>query len=349
MNDIKYVPMDVHSATITVEVQDERGRVLMQSVLRTEAGAIVDFIRGLRGRVIVIFEEGTHSKWLYQLLCRKVWQVVVCDPRANKNRGNKSDKTDAHQLPKLFRAGLLKPVYQGEGQRQGLKELARSYLCLVGDCTRVMNRIKAIFRSRAIACAGTKVYQARYRQQWLDHLGEGPAQIRAQVLYAQLDFLQPLRRAAKGALLRESRKQAAHRLLQQIPGLGDMGVTLILAYVMTPDRFRGKRQWWTYCGLSVVTRSSADHVIVGQRIVKRRVVMTRGLNRNHNHVLKYVFKVAASSASRRGFKDWYQAALAAGVRPENARLNLARKIAAITLAVWKKGEAYDKRLSKRVA
>jgi len=38
-----------------------------------------------------------------------------------------------------------------------LKELARSYLALSKDLTRVMNRIKALYRSWAIPCSGQTV------------------------------------------------------------------------------------------------------------------------------------------------------------------------------------------------
>jgi hypothetical protein len=38
---------------------------------------------------------------------------------------------------------------------------------------------------------------------------------------------------------------------------------------------------------------------------------------------------------------WYQASLAKGIKPTMVRLTLARKIAAITLTLWKKGENFD--------
>ncbi len=41
------------------------------------------------------------------------------------------------------------------------------------------------------------------------------------------------------------------------------------------------------------------------------------------------------------FQDFYQACLARGMKPHLARLTLARKIAAITLLVWKKGVRFD--------
>jgi len=68
--------MDVHRDTISVAVLDESGRVTMQSVLATRAGAVLDFIHGMRGTLHVTFEEGTHSAWLYDVLVRRVEKPI---------------------------------------------------------------------------------------------------------------------------------------------------------------------------------------------------------------------------------------------------------------------------------
>jgi ketol-acid reductoisomerase len=41
------------------------------------------------------------------------------------------------------------------------------------------------------------------------------------------------------------------------------------------------------------------------------------------------------------FQEFYNSLVAKGLRPEMARLSLARKIAAITLIIWKKGVQFD--------
>ena len=66
-------------------------------------------------------------------------------------------------------------------------------------------------------------------------------------------------------------------------------------------------------------------------------------NQNHNHEMKEIFKSTATRAScgKGPFHDFYAALLAKGMEPEMARLTLARKIAAITLTLWKKEERFD--------
>jgi hypothetical protein len=53
-----------------------------------------------------------------------------------------------------------------------LRELARSYLTVVKDLSRVMNRLKALYRSWAIPCAGRDVYYTRHRSEWLEKIPE---------------------------------------------------------------------------------------------------------------------------------------------------------------------------------
>jgi hypothetical protein len=48
------------------------------------------------------------------------------------------------------------------------------------------------------------------------------------------------------------------------------------------------------------------------------------------------------ASSRKGpLQDFYQGLLRKGMEPAMARLTLARKMAAITLSLWKKGDHFD--------
>jgi transposase len=317
----------------------------METVVKTEAKAVGDFLRGLSGRVHVTFEEGTHAAWLYEVIRPLVAEVIVCDPRRNKlvEDGNKSDKIDANKLAELLRGGHVKAVYHGSPGMRTLKELTHSYDALVDDTTRVMNRIKAVYRGQGIPSSGRDVYRKLNRDSWLTKLPEGGLQLRTEFLYQELDALQQLRQAAKRMMLAEARRHSAYRVLKTIPGLGPIRVAQIMATVVQPERFRTKRQLWTYCGLAVVTRSSADYEWVGGKVQRRKTrTVTRGLNWNFNRRMKQVFKAAAvSGMQREPFQTFYAGLIAKGMREELARVTLARKIAAITLKLWKKGEVFD--------
>ena len=109
-----------------------------------------------------------------------------------------------------------------------LKELARSYLTVTKDLTQVMNRLKAVYRSWVIACAGKLVYTPRYRAQWLPKLPEAGVRRRAERLYQQFDVLRSFGQDARHELLVESRKHPAPGLLQQIPCIGPIRVAIMI-------------------------------------------------------------------------------------------------------------------------
>jgi Transposase len=155
VNSEKFIGLGVHQATIVVAVMDSTGKVVMESILETKAATILQFFAGLRGTLSVTFEEGTWSAWLYDLLNSHVDQLAVCNPRKNAllNDGNKSDRIDVRKLADLLRGNPT-----------------------VKDLSRVMNRLKAVYRSWAIPCAGGDVYYARHRAQWLAKIREAGVQ-----------------------------------------------------------------------------------------------------------------------------------------------------------------------------
>jgi len=83
-------------------------------------------------------------------------------------------------VAKLLRGHQLKPVYHGETGVRMLRALSKSYLTIVKDLSRVMNRLKAVYRSWAIPRAGRDVYCRRHRAQWLAKIREAGVRRRAE-------------------------------------------------------------------------------------------------------------------------------------------------------------------------
>ena len=103
-------------------------------------------------------------------------------------------------------------------------------------------------------------------------------------------------------MLEEAKRHKSYSILKTCPGLGAIRTAQLLPIVVTPYRFASKRSFWAYCGLAIVMRSSADWVRTQDGSWARTTLQkTRGLNRNSNHTLKYVFKGAATTViGRRG-------------------------------------------------
>jgi transposase len=357
MSDTKYIGMDVHGASTSVAVRDSDGKLILEAVLKTDAATLLNFMDGLRGTLHVTFEEGTYAQWLHGVLVDHVAKLIVCNPRKNGSlkRGNKNDRIDARKLSKLLYGKQLSSVYHHDHGTAALRELGRSYTALTQDTVRTMSRIRAIFRSRSIRAKGHTLYTQRKQTHWLQQLPAAGVRPRVTRLFQELRALQQLRREARRDMIAESRRHPLHELLRSLKVLGDIRVALLIARLRTPHRFRTKRQLWEYAGLGVETRTSSEYVIRdnGQLERSRKKIVICGLNADHNHELKDIFKGAALTASRRPgpLQDWYTARFVRDPKtaPEMALLDLARKIAAIALVLCKKGERFDPRYLKTEA
>jgi hypothetical protein len=311
----------------------------------TNGQEIVECLRAISGQRHVCFEEGTQSGWLYEILEPNAVDVVVAGVGAG-SRGPKDDKRDAFGLAEDLRLGAVKTrVFKNGGPYKALCERGRTHRMVVRDVVRTKNRIKSMYRSRGVAVAGKSVYSSAGRGPWQEQLPEacrGPVR----TLYAELDALEEIRNDAEKALVQEARKFPITKLLSTCPGLGPIRVAQLVPIVVGPHRFRTKRQFWSYCGLGIVMRSSSDWVRDKNGQWQRaQVQQTRGLNLSHNHHLKAIFKGAATTVIAQHPDEplnlAYQHWLAAGTKPNLAKVSLARKIATIALMMWKTEEEYD--------
>ena len=90
----KYIGCDLHQATTVVAVLDAEGKVVMETIVATEAAAIIRFVKSLSGPLHITFEETTQARWMYDVVRGYVSEAIVCDPRRNKllGEGSKADK-----------------------------------------------------------------------------------------------------------------------------------------------------------------------------------------------------------------------------------------------------------------
>jgi transposase len=343
----RFIGLDVHASSCTIAVMGPSGKRLRSQVVETNGEALVNCLKAVPGTLHLCLEECTQSAWLAEILGPHVARLVVTGVGQRASKGAKDDKRDALALADKLRVNDIEAVvYKPQGPYATLRQLVKTHAQIVQDVVRVQNRIWALFRARGVVVPSTTVYSPRGRTPFVEPL---PSSVRAAAehLYGQYDALLPVKGSAEKDLVAESHRHAISKVLETCPGLGPIRVAQLIATVVSPQRFRRRNQFWSYCGLGILMRSSADWQQMPdgswQRVTAKT---TRGLTRRYNRILKAVFKGAATTVLTMRRTDepmWqsYQRQLFAGTKPNLAKLTLARKLAATALAMWKTQEVYD--------
>lgn len=340
----RYIGIDAHSESSTIVVMGPTGKRLRQQVVDTQAAVMIAFLKGIAGDKYVCIEEGQLAEWLVEALSPHVKEVAVVQPP--EHAGRKSDLDDAWALAERIRVradGTY--VFKPTTQYRALREAVRAHSTAVKEQTRAKNRFRSLLRSRGVPELDETIYDPEFREHWVKKLPQAYRQ-RAAWLGQQIDAASAAHTLAEKWLKDEGQKLVDVRRLKTAPGLGDVRAAQIVAIVVTPHRFRTKRQFWSYCGLGIVTRASGEwkRSNNGQWQHVQGKVQMRGLNLNRQPLLKAIFKGAAISAlsAKNHLRKHYDQLVASGTEPHLARLTIARQIAAATLAIWKKKEDYER-------
>jgi hypothetical protein len=257
---------------------------------------LIEILEGLPGNRYVCIEEGQLAEWLVETLGSYAKEMAVVQPKAHQ--GHKRDTVDAWALAEQLRVrakGVY--VFKPTTQYRPLREAVRTYGIAVKDMTRAKNRFRSLLRARGIANLDKSIYEPKRRPAWIRKL-PAPYRRRAQWLGEQIDSRVEAHGIAESWLKEEAKKGPEVRRLETVPGFGPVRAGQVVALVVTPHRFRTTRQFWSYCGLAIVTRASNEWKrdpsdTRWQHI--RGNVQTRGLNRNCCSQLKAVFKGATTT------------------------------------------------------
>jgi transposase len=327
-----YIGMDVHSKTCMFVVVNSSGKEISTARVSTCEAEILKFIRALRGKKTLTFEESQMSRWLHVFVKDEVDELIVCNPCfIPKRKGPKNDYLDALHLAQQLRGGFLTPVFHEDSFLYDLRKVVASYENIVADLISAKSRYKALFTSRAILVPGTKIYTTNTSA--IEQLDQ-TSQFVARSLFNQIQFLRTAKAEYKTIFEGNANFQSSIKLLTTIPGIAATRANIIAAAVVDPKRFPNKNKFWAYCMLVKHDRTSDGKsygkvTVFGKRSLK-------GL---------YMSAAADAMTGTGEFREYYDNQIAKGCDPKAARKNLARKIAAVSLAVMKTGKPYEEKVS----
>src|SRR5215472_11559615 len=314
------------------------GETLAEGQVRTTREDVASLFGALSG-ARVIFEVGTHSAWVREVIVGCGHEVLVANPRlmeGAKRRKRKNDRLDAQKLARLGRVdpqSLFPIEHRSTEVRQDLVVL-RARDALVTVRTQLINTTRGLVKSmggRLPKCSSMsfpkKVEEAL------------PADVR--------EVLLPLVRLAEELsdriqvydkrIEKLGREKYGHtQLLRQVKGVGPL---TSLAYVLTlenPDRFRKCRDVGPYLGLVPKQEDSGDsQPQLG--ISKAGDVMLRRVLVGSAHYILGPFG-PDTDLRRYGLQLCERGGKNAKKR---AAVAVARKLAVLLHHLWVTGEVYE--------
>lgn len=304
-------------------------------------------MRGTRGRTRVLCESGPLAEWVRDTLETRLREVMVCDRRRTRltTSGAKTDRIDADKLSDLSRRNECHIVYVPRGEAALLRRYVLHYVRMVKERSRIIQRLRSLFFECGIRVETHRSTPGRVP---LGRLTSPGAKYVARAYQAQLETATTLVAEAKAALLSVASAWPGYGVLQTIPYVGEMRAAELIAIVNTPRRFHSLRAFWAYAGLGVVQRLSAEHRVENGRAVRDQRTRAIRLRPGQPLLKKIIRDVALHASLGRGhFREVFDAQIRRGKSAAVARVALARRIAAVILAVWRSGIAYSEDYQSR--
>lgn len=287
------------------------------------------YLGNLKGGKILTLEETTTSQWLYTELKGHVDRLVICDPVRNHllSEGAKTDKIDAVKLVQLLRANLLKEVYHSAESFLELRRLVSGYDDLVKAVVRLKNQRYSLLRASGLT--GEEAIGVQLRRAIEQRVIEG--------IERQLECCSKEKAVYGSDFEKLARKHVEIRNQKSLPGIGIIGAVKIVSRVVSPSRFIDAGHYLSYAGLVKLERKSGG-VIYGRK------------NSRYSRDLKSVYKIGAVTAigGNNPINDYYEYLMREKGYPDyQARHKAARRLAILSLGVFKSGKRYQPKYRRK--
>jgi len=266
------VGLDVHKRVVEACILDAQGKVVLRDRFALNRRTLELFAeKHLRPTDKVAMEATTNCWAVADVLRPRVGEVVVSNPMATKAIAQakvKTDKVDAHVLAQLLRCDFLPRVWQPDQATRLLRELCGRRSALVGQRTKLRNRIHSVLAMRLIVPDAKRLFS----DEGLDWLRSVALEAQPRLLVdsdlRQLEFLEQEIKLVDTEIACRGYQSQAVKLLMTLPGVDTVTATAMAAAWGDVKRFRDGDHAASYLGLVPSTRQSADHCYHGP-ITKR--------------------------------------------------------------------------------
>lgn len=333
-----YTGIDLGVEVCAWHAVGKEGQTEDKGEFRTCEKLLIDAVTSLPGKVMVLMEECELANWAYRTILPHVEKAIVCDPRHNAwvaKASNKSDSIDAHKLAELLRVNRFVEVYNPANEtmvvfKKCVQQMDRFSLRVAREKV----RLKSQLRRLGISTADENPYTDRGMKKLVERVGNPDMEALLAQIFRTMRFLEGEKKDSIARLRTFVPRIPILADFLDVPGVGIQTASLFVAYIQTPDRFKGKRNLVKYCGLGIVKRSSDGKPIGRERLDRQANLRLKDVSRK-------IFMGAMACRKDNLFKRTYRKSLKRTENKEHARLNTQRKILTVLWAMWKDGTKYD--------
>jgi transposase len=175
-----YAGIDVSLEYSAVCVVDGTGKILRETKVETEPGALIGWFGSLGLRLERIgLEAGPLSQWLYAALQEAGFSVELLETRhvrdAFKAMSVKSDRNDARGIAQLMRLGWFRPVHCKSIEAQETRAVLTARKLLQSKLLDIENSLRGVLRGFGLKVGKTteRGFAARINELVAGHSGLG--------------------------------------------------------------------------------------------------------------------------------------------------------------------------------
>lgn len=273
----KYIGLDVSKEKIAVAIAEEgREAPRYYGTIEHSPAGLRKLIKNLSDentRLSFCYEAGPTGYETYRWIKNMGAECTIIAPSLIPKRAGdrvKTDRRDAEQLARLFRAGELSEVYVPTREHEALRDLVRMRESAKEDEHRARQRIlKFLLRHQIHPPLTIKRNWTKKHRTWLKKLTFDHEALQitlTEMIHALEEIEQRLMRLEKAILDQASKGASASliKVLQSLRGIAFTTAVIIAVEIGTFARFRTPMQLMAYLGLVPVStrRGRASTVVL---------------------------------------------------------------------------------------
>jgi len=285
---VHYLGLDVHKDSIAVSIAPQNStEVRRYGIIGGTLGAVDNLLKKLS-------KPGLELRLVYEagpcgfVLCRHLRSKGIhCDlvcpsliPRKASDRV-KTDRRDADQLARLYRAGELTPINVPDQEDEAIRDLIRARTAAVHDQRRARNRLKGFLLRLGFRYTGKTSWNDAHKRYLSGLLMPRPAQQIAfqEYIHAIDDATERVARLNTAVLdaLPSWKWEPVVRAFMTLRGLQELSAMTLIAEAGDLSRFENPRSLMHFFGLTPSEHSSGDKRVQGG--------ITKGGNAHCRHVM----------------------------------------------------------------